>query len=146
MTLLWYPFVSRRFLTLDHLELFADSQKIFGMSMAGSLDEAGHSAMRMHLTDGNDEQVLSTDNQMTWAKPEEGSHSWGPAGHYNDSEVHLSLHSKTDLFSLLEWNTSVSVDFAENIYAVRVIDVDTAGKPTFRVDGDGYFLKDKGSM
>lgn len=113
-----------------------DGKKVGGLSGFVDVNTRSSADLQLCMEDHLDEVAVVTRTALNWSDPIVQAH---------DTAMHLSLHSQTKS-DLLQWDTSVTVDFAENIYAVRMIDVDTAGAPTSRIDADGYFLKNQNTM
>jgi hypothetical protein len=110
-------------------------EKIGAGSWAIMVDKMRSTDIHVQILDHHDTPIMHTHTALNWSDPA-----------VYDSDVHLSLATVTDFFGLVEWDATVTCEFAEGMYAVRLADHALAGDELIRVIADGSFAKTEHTM
>lgn len=108
------------------------NNKVIG-TLTGSVDvhQQGSIDLVLRVADELDVPQVTTHTALNWSDP----------AVYNN-QTHLSMHSKTHIFSIVDWDTDLTVNFANKHYSVYAVDRDTDGQSIYVVDASGIVLQD----
>jgi hypothetical protein len=110
-------------------------EKVGAAMWAIQVDKTCSMDVLAQISDHNDTTVMHTHTALNWSDPAD-----------YDTDVHLSLASATDFFGVLDWDTTVTVDFVESQYTVRLIDHALTGDEVLRLSADGDLTKTEFTM
>jgi hypothetical protein len=119
-----------RIFHVDESRMFLGGDKFGAASASIELDEKASFQIGFLVRDNNATEVMSTDNKVTWkssAHPD-----WNAEGHF-------TVHSVSDFFGAVAWNTKVGLDYANRTYSGKVTVDDGDMKQILMVDGHGAY-------
>ena len=117
-------------MVVEDFRVRIDSKPLFGMQLTGNVDEAGNCGMMVGLAGSDGEHILSVDNRIDWAKPQDSR--WDTAGHYNVSSV-------LDFPGNVNWNFLTNLDYEQNMYRASMRNIMDDRSEMFHVFGHGTY-------